>query len=401
MSRYLAPTTRCAVAATLLLLLAGCASIQRQPVPIKDMDRAIIPGMPDIRDWGDEPSPHFQEDLVQSVRDAWEASGHGPGDQPMTALVLSGGGSNGAFGAGFLNGWTKAGSRPTFKLVTGISTGALIAPWAFLGSDFDSKLEEIFTTVTNKDIYKIRSPFTVLKKDSFARTDPLALKLEEFVDDEMLRAVAAEHRRGRRLYVGTTNLDAQRLVVWNMGAIAASGQPGSVDLFRKVLLASASIPVAFPPVYIEVEVDGRRFDEMHVDGGVTAEFFLWGAMVDIADAAEELQVESDQRSSASIYIIRNSQIDAEPAQVKPKLIDIASRSMISVLKAVAMGDLIRVWSLAERDGVDFNYVGIPPEHAEADASTFDPGDMRRLFELGHAMALEPEPWRKEPPSWVQ
>ena len=401
MSRHLATTTRYAVAASILLLLVGCTSIKRQAVPIEDMDRAVVPGMTNIRDWGDEPSPHFQEDLIQSVRDARQANGSDLGSQSMNALVLSGGGSNGAFGAGYLNGWTETGNRPIFKLVTGISTGALIAPYAFLGPDYDAKLKEVFTTVTNKDIYKFRSPFTVLKKDSLARTDRLALKLEEAIDDQMLRAIAAEHRRGRRLYVGTTNLDAQRLVVWNMGAIAASGDSGSIDLFRKVLLASASIPVAFPPVYIGVEVDGQRFDEMHVDGGVIAEFFLWGAMVDITDAQRELQVDSNQRPPTSIYIIRNSQIDAAPEQVEPKLIDIASRSMISVLKAVAMGDLIRIWALAERDGVDFNYVGIPPEHAEITSATFKPPDMRRLFELGRAMALEPDPWRKEPPSWVQ
>jgi len=401
MNIRLAITLKTAVAATILLLVAGCTSIKRQPVPIEDIDRAVVPGMTNIRDWGDEPSDHFQEDLIQSVRDAREADGSDSGDHSMNALVLSGGGSNGAFGAGYLKGWTQTGNRPNFKLVTGISTGALIAPYAFLGADYDDKLEADFTTVTSKDIYKFRSPFTALKKDSLARTDPLALRLEEVIDDQMLQAIATEHRRGRRLFVGTTNLDAQRLVVWNMGAIAASGRPGSLDLFRKVLLASASIPVAFPPVYIEVEVDGRRFDEMHVDGGVMAEFFLWGAMVNIADARSRLLSEGDQPSAAAIYIIRNSQIDAEPSQVKPQLIDIASRSMISVLKAVAMGDLIRVWSLAERDGVDFNYVGIPPVHAEANASTFDPADMRRLFDLGRAIALSPEPWRKEPPSWVR
>jgi predicted acylesterase/phospholipase RssA len=401
MNKRPATTTKYAATAMALLLAVGCTSIKRLPVPIEDMDRAIIPGMPAARDWGDEPSPHFQEDLIQSVRDAWDASSSKPGDLPMHALVLSGGGSNGAFGAGYLNGWTQTGNRPTFKLVTGISTGALIAPYAFLGSDYDARLEEVFTTVTNKDIYKFRSPFTALRKDSLARTDPLALKLKEVIDDEMLQAIAAEHRRGRRLFVGTTNLDAQRLVVWNMGAIAASGQPDSIDLFRKVLLASASIPVAFPPVYIEVEVDGRRFDEMHVDGGVTAEFFLWGAMVDIAEAERELPVDPNHLPQSSIYIIRNSQIDAESAQVKPNLIDIASRSMISVLKAVAMGDLIRVWALAERDDVDFNYIGIPPEHAEADASTFDPGDMTPLFDLGRAIATSSEPWRKDPPTWVQ
>jgi predicted patatin/cPLA2 family phospholipase len=386
---------------TATVMLAACTSIERHPVPIDAMDRAVIPGMPNVRDWADEPSEHFQKDLIESVRDAKAAGGPEPGSRTMNALVLSGGGSNGAFGAGFLKGWTQSGTRPEFKLVTGISTGALIAPYAFLGTDHDEDLEHAFTTVTTKDVYKIRSPFTVLRKDSLARTDPLAARLDEVITDDMLRAIAAEHRRGRRLFVGTTNLDAQRLVVWNMGAIAASGRPGSLDLFRKVLLASASIPVAFPPVYIEVEADGTRYDEMHVDGGVVSELFLWGAMVDIADARSELQVEPELRVHASIYIIRNSQIDAEPVQVDPNLVDIASRSMVTLLKAVAIGDLARIWERAEETGVKFNYVGIPPEHAETPAGSFEPADMRRLFELGRSMALSGQPWRKEPPSWVQ
>jgi len=386
-------------AATILLLLTACTSLERNPVPIDAIDRAVIPGMPEIRDWGDEPSPDFQEDLIQSVHD--EQAATGAVGQGMNALLLSGGGSNGAFGAGFLSGWTEAGTRPTFKLVTGVSTGALAAPFAFLGPDYDQELEQLFTTVTRKDIYRIRSPFTVLRKDSLTRTDPLAARIEEVVDVATMQKIAAEHRRGRRLYVATTNLDAQRLVVWNMGAIAVSGRPGSLELFRRVLLASASIPVAFPPVYIDVEVDGARYDEMHVDGGVIAEFFLWGAMVDIASGMRELEVDAEHRGQASVFIIRNGQIDAAPEQVERNLVDIASRSMITLLKAVAMGDLIRIWALAQRDGVDFNYVGIPPEHAETPAAAFDPSEMRRLFDLGRRLALEPEPWHKEPPAFVQ
>ena len=390
---------RAVAAVTVLLLLTGCTSLERNPVPIDAMSRAVIPGMPDVRDWGDQPSLHFQEDLIQSVRDEWEATGSvGRG---MEALLLSGGGSNGAFGAGFLSGWTETGTRPIFKIVTGVSTGALAAPFAFLGSDYDEALEQMFTTVTSKDIYKIRNPFTVLRKDSLTRTDPLAAQIEQVVNVAMMQKIAGEHRRGRRLFVGTTNLDAQRLVVWNMGAIATSGRPGSLELFRRVLLASASIPVAFPPVYIDVEVDGARYDEMHVDGGVIAEFFLWGAMVDITSGIRELGVDAAKRGSVSIYIIRNGQIDPAPEQVKRKLVDIASRSMITLLKAVAMGDLIRIWALAQRDGVDFNYIGIPPEHAETPAGAFDPPEMRRLFDLGRRMALEPEPWNREPPAFVQ
>jgi hypothetical protein len=388
-------------AGAVLALLAACASVERHPVPIGAMNRAAVPGMPEIRDWGDEPSERFQRDLIQSVRDMSAASGSKELTRQMNVLVLSGGGSNGAFGAGFLSGWTATGGRPVFHLVTGVSTGALIAPFAFLGSDHDSILERVFTTVTTKDVYRIRNPLTVIKKDSLARTDPLELRIEQLIDEDILRSIAAEHRRGRRLFVGTTNLDAQRFVIWNMGAIAASDHPGALRLFRKVLLASASIPVAFPPVYINVEVDGSQFDEMHADGGVISQLFLWGAMVDLAEARADLLESPEDSIDASIYIIRNGQIDANPVQVKPGLIGIATRSMITLLKAVAIGDIARVWAHASEEGVDFNLVGIPPDHPEAEAATFSPADMRRLFELGRAMARAPEPWRTEPPAWVQ
>ena len=399
MMQFKAPGSTRVLAAAALLLLAGCTSIHRNPVPVAAAGRAQIPGMPGVRDWGDEPSPLFQADLVQSVREERAAD---PAGMPSRAvLVLSGGGSNGAFGAGFLTGWSQTGTRPTFKLVTGISTGALLAPFAFLGSEYDFELERLFTTTTNREVYKLRSLFTVLKKDSLARTEPLAGILAQIIDAPLLEEIAAEHRKGRRLYVGTTNLDAQRLVVWNMGAIAASGTPGALELFRSVLLASASVPVAFPPVYIPVEADGRYYDEMHVDGGVIAMFFLWGAMVDIDAALEEVGVDTARKGTASIYIVRNGQLDAAPEQVRPRLISIAERSMLSVFKAVAMGDLVRIWALAARDGVEFRYVGIPAEEAEADTSSFDPVDMRRLFDFGVSMALEPEPWQSEPPSFLR
>ena len=399
MRQFKAPGSTRVIAAAALLLLAGCTSVHRNPVPIAAIDRAQIPGMPGVRDWGDEPSPLFQADLVQSVRD--ERAANPDGAPPRAVRVLSGGGSNGAFGAGFLTGWSQTGTRPTFKLVTGISTGALLAPFAFLGAEYDFELERLFTTTTTREVYELRSPFTVLKKDSLARTDPLAKTLAQMIDAPLLAEIAAEHRKGRRLYVGTTNLDAQRLVIWNMGAIAASGVPGALELFRSVLLASASIPVAFPPVYIPVEADGRYYDEMHVDGGVIAMFFLWGAMVDIDAALEELGIDPAGKGAASIYIVRNGQIDAAPEQVRPRLISIAGRSMLSVFKAVAMGDLVRIWALAARDGVEFRYVGIPADQEEANTTSFDPKDLRRLFDFGVSMALEPEPWQSEPPSYFR
>jgi predicted acylesterase/phospholipase RssA len=393
-------SSRLATSLTVAVLLTGCSSLPRNPVPVADMDRAVIAGMPGIRDWGDEPSREFQRDLLRSVREEQAARAPGePVPAEVAALVLSGGGSNGAFGAGYLVGWSETGTRPTFKLVTGVSTGALIAPYAFLGPAYDSQLEAVVTQIESQDIYKLRSPFKMLKRDSLAVTDPLKDLIEIAVDDTLLAAIATEHRLGRRLYVGTTNLDAQRLMVWNMGAIAASGHPQAARLFREVLLASASIPVAFPPVYIEVEVDGIPYDEMHVDGGVIAEFFLWGATMDVSKAIDALEIQ--QRRQTAIYIIRNSQIDPAPKQVPRDLVPIATRSMMTLLKAVSMGDLFRLWSLCERDGVDFNFIGIPAKHPETDPTSFDPAEMERLFKLGRDIATGDRPWRKQPPAFLE
>ena len=159
-------------------------------------------------------------------------------------------------------------TRPSFKLVTGVSTGALTAPFAFLGPAYDEKLKQVYTTITTKDIFRLRSLLAILlRPDAIALNDPLAKLTAEIVDEKMLKDVATEHLKGRRLFISTTALDAQRPVVWNMGAISASGHPNALGLFRDIMIASAAIPVAFPPIYIKVEAYGQRFDEMHVDGG--------------------------------------------------------------------------------------------------------------------------------------
>ena len=194
---------------------------------------------------------------------------------PSACSPCLGGGANGAFGAGLLKGWTESGTRPAFKLVTGISTGALIAPFAFLGSGYDATLEDFYTTITTKDIYRERSYFAILfDPSSMTDTTPLQKIVAKQVDENVLAAVAQAHRQGRRLFIGTTNMEAGKLVIWDMGAIAASGKPGALELFRKVMLASAAIPVAFPPVFIPVKAAGKEYEEMHVDGGTAAQVFF-------------------------------------------------------------------------------------------------------------------------------
>ena len=200
-----------------------------------------------MRAWGDEVSEAFTKFTLESIQQ--ERGRLWAGDPEKTGLhflALSGGGDDGAFGAGVLCGWTAHGDRPEFKLVTGISTGALIAPFAFLGSSYDDTLRYLYTGITGKDIFSMKSLLTVLWRESVADTQPLAKMLDKYVDESMLAEIAAAHTKGRRLIIGTTQLDAQRLVLWDMGAIASSGDPDAIKLFRKIMLTSASIPGAFP-----------------------------------------------------------------------------------------------------------------------------------------------------------
>ena len=242
------------------LALAGCGTLPRNAVPAEFVGEARIAGFPEVRAWAGRRSEAMERDLAQSF--AQESRGEFPvgpdGTIHYAHLALSGGGANGAFRAGFLNGWTKTGKRPVFKIVTGVSTGALMAPFAFLGTAYDDALREFYTTTDTRNIFRRLSILPQLVAgEALADTGPLQALIAQHVDETFLRNVADAHRSGRRLYVGTADLDAQRFIVWNLGLIAASGRPEAVELFRKVLLASASIPVAFPPVFFDVEGTDR------------------------------------------------------------------------------------------------------------------------------------------------
>lgn len=317
------------------------------------------------------------------------------------ALALSGGGSSGAFGAGYLNGWTDAGTRPHFKIVTGISTGALIAPFAFLGPDYDSQLKTLYTTTRTRDILERLNLLGILfEGEAFARTTPLKELIETYFDERFLKAVAAAHNEGRRLYVGTTNMDAQRLVVWNMGAIANSGHPDAVKLFQEIVLASSSIPAAFPPVLIEVEIDGRRYDEMHTDGGTVTQVFFFAGTVDLAAAARSGGRMDRENYHGTLYIIRNGKLGPEPEQVERRLPEISARAISTMVKNSAINDLHRLYATTNAARLGFRYVAIPDKFGMQADEAFDPRVMTRLFELGYQMGLSGSAWQDTPPRYL-
>lgn len=247
------------LACAALIVIQGCASAppRNNPLPERLAALAQVPGIPHARTWGDEEA-EYVDYWMNTPDEAVEAAFGGIMNREHFYLAISGGGDNGAFAAGLLNGWTESGTRPEFTLVTGISAGGLIAPFAFLGPDYDRQLAAMFTSYSTRDLVKTRSYINIILNDAMADFSPMRAKIAEYVDEEMMQAIAAEHRRGRTLVIGTTNLDAGRPVMWDIGEIANSGAPGALDLIRDVMFASASIPGAFPPVPIMVEVDGTR-----------------------------------------------------------------------------------------------------------------------------------------------
>jgi hypothetical protein len=307
----------------------------------------------------------------------------------------SGSGANWAFTAGLLNGWTAAGNRPQFKAVTGISTGALIAPFAFLGPAYDETLRKFYTGITTKDILIERGKLAAIFDDALADSPPLRRLIASLVDRKLLDAIAAEYGKGRLLLVGTTNLDAQRAVIWNVGAIAASGHPRAVDLVRDILIASAAIPAAFPPVMIDVEADGWHYQEMHVDGGTVTQVFLYPPSLKIREVSEAAGFKRDRR----VYIIRNARFEPEYAETPRRTLSIAGRAVSSLIATQGIGDLYRTYLNAQRDGIDYNLVAIPDDFRLQPREVFDREYMQKLFDVGFEMGRKGGFWKKTPPAF--
>ncbi len=376
----------------LCLWLSACASVVRNPVPEADYMNVTVLDRTDLRQWGDRTNLRIMPQML-SAEDL-EARFGGIMHREHNYLVVSGGGANGAYGAGVLVAWTKLGTRPEFTLVTGVSTGALTAPFAFLGSEYDAKLQEIYSTLDTQQIIDMRNVFAIASSDSVFDSSPLSRLIEKFIDDEMIQSLAREYHKGRTLMIGTTNLDASRPVVWNITRIAAGGHPLAAKLIHQVLLASASIPGAFPPVYIEVETpDGRKYDEMHVDGGVTSQMFLYPVNMDWGEIIEVLDV----KGAPTIYVIRNAFAHEDYKVVNPRLIPITDRTISSLIRTQGVGDFYRIWTLANRDGLDLEVTWIPDEARKEigvkPAEVFDPKYMKALFEYGYQRTIDKGVWQ--------
>lgn len=376
------------------LFLGGCANPPTRAIlPQEFVNTAAIPGVPNARFWGDE-WPQFSVSLFKH-KSSEELQELFPGvyGQKHAYLAISGGGSEGAFGAGLLTGWTASGTRPTFMMVTGISTGALSAPFAFLGSKYDEILKEVYTTTKTSEILEINGPFSAVSLGAVVDSAPLRALIQRYITNDIITAIASEHRKGRRLLIGTFNLDAARSVIWNIGAIANSNYTDKNALIWDILLASASIPVIFPPVLINVEANGKTYDEMHVDGGTGVQVFVYPATFGWQSIMKKLEVPEPPK----IYVIRNAFLTPDYHGVTPRLITIADRSISSLIRTQGVGDLYQIFVLCRRDGNGFNLAYIPSDFDEEAEEAFDPKYMTKLYQLGHNMALKGYDWKQAPP----
>jgi predicted acylesterase/phospholipase RssA len=388
-------------AATLVLLsvISACATLPRlDAVPKSQTEEAQIAGIPRARVWLDHDLAPFIDSVIRDSERETEAL-HKAGKvtdpmPPANLLAISGGGDSGAFTVGILSGWTARGDRPEFRVVTGVSTGALIAPFAFLGSNYDDVLRTVATSATPDNIVRRRNALVGLTKDGMASSEPLAKLVDKYVTAETLAAIAREYARGRVLEIGTTDLDAGRQVTWNMGEIASSGSPNALELFRKVMIASASIPGLVSPALIDVEVGDKRYQEMHVDGGVINQVFLYPALF-----LARLQQATGQPLDREIhsYVIRNERLEPEWSNTKRRTFAIATRAIWTLVQTQGIGDVVRLAQIAERDKTDFNLAYIGADFDTEHPEQFDTAYMRKLYEYGYGLAFSGTLWHKTLP----
>ena len=389
--RRLTLQARTWLAASVVLMVVGCASPERlAPVPSANTSKALPLGLTNARFFPLVERTQFIAEWEMSLQRQRQALRLGPDATLPVArfLAISGGGDNGAFSSGLLVGWTEAGDRPEFQVVTGISAGALIAPFAFLGPAYDKQLRDITTSISAKDIFSDRGLIGGIFNDAMSDTTPLWNLLSKYIDEPLMAAVAREYQKGRLLLIGTTDLDAERANIWNIGAIAASGRPGALDLIRKILRASSAVPAMFQPVMIDVDLDGKRHQELHVDGGAVAQMFLYPSSIDIEKIAKR---------ERKAYLIRNAREDPEWANVERRTLSIAGRAVSTMIHSSGSNDLLRLYFVTQRDNVDYNLAYIGSDFSAPRAGDFDRAYMTALFDYAYQQARHGYAWQKTPP----
>ncbi|MET4017961.1 patatin-like phospholipase family protein [Bradyrhizobium sp. S3.2.12] len=359
------------------LALGACTSLPRTPYAAAEASTSRVLDIDGLRRYADEPVTKFSFEKDTSTA-------------TKSYLALSGGGADGAYGVGVLSGWTAARTRPTFSVVSGVSTGGLIAPFAFLGSQYDDTLREVYTSGIAESLLNDPSIMRVLFGSGLFGNTRLRELVARYVGPEIMAQVARENAKGRKLLVVTTDLDTQRTAIWDMGKIAAVGTPEALKLFRDVMAASASIPLVFPPIMIDAEGQGRRFQEMHVDGGVTAP---------VLTLPEALLSQDRLPGNArmNIYILVNKKIERNFELVSNSTIDVASRSLSSITQSQTRSIIFSTYDFAKRNNLGFHLSYIARDYPAPPSEGFDTAYMRALYQYGYEKAASGQAWTSKLP----
>ncbi len=381
-----------------LLFISGCSTVpDYTPVPEHLVNKVEPMGIPEIRAWGDV-NDYVIGTYGETVLSRQDAAGlllnEDGSFKEANMLTLSGGGENGAFGAGILKAWSDSGSRPEFLAVTGISTGAIISVFAFLGTDYDDQLTSFYTSTDAKDLYVKKGFLAAITSLSLFDTSQFESKVRDTINPELLSRTAEAYEQGRILLIGTTNLDVQRMAIWDMGYIASLETPEAEKLFEDIVLASASIPGMFPAVPVNVEYEGEQYQEIHVDGGVVRQVFL---LPDEISITPELLTYPER--DRNLFVIRNGEFKASYKQTELKLLSITGRSISTLLKYQGRGDVMRLYNKAHEANMNFNmaYIDDDFEREDLSSDSFEKEYMQALFDYGYTKFQLGNLWKAKPP----
>jgi predicted patatin/cPLA2 family phospholipase len=372
----------------LLVFLAACAGRDRaSDAPPAETYKTYYPvGFPGVRIIGTAPTETYSGEVDDFLKHGSIIRANGSG---LDILALSSGGAEGAFGAGVLNGWTASGRRPEFDIVTGVSTGSLIAPFAFLGPEYDVNITRLYTETSTKDLIQPKFFSGIVNGQSLFNTTRLRNVIKRELTDDLIDRIGDEHLAGRRLYIATTHLDAAEAVTWDVGKIANYRSPAARKLVRDVLWASAAIPIAFTPVTFTV-TDGRTtHTELHVDGGVTKEVFVYAPEVPMRSILRRLGLA--QRKNR-IWLIYNDKLLPEYEPQRTGLLSLATRTIETLVKAQSVGDIKEVGALAERDGLTLRVMPLPNSFVGKSQELFDITYMQALYKIGFELGKDPDNW---------
>lgn len=376
-SRTTSISFRACIAAGLCLALAGCASVARIPYTEQEARSSTVLGLRDLRRYADDPLSRFADTPLAGPR--------------VSYLALSGGGADGAYGVGVLNGWTATGNRPSFSIVSGVSTGGLIAPFAFLGPAYDGVLREVYTSGIAESLLDDSNLLRAVFGAGLAGNTRLRSLVCRYVDADVLREIAREHPKGRRLYIVTTDLDTQRTAIWDMGRIASVATPAALELAQDVMTASASLPLIFPPMLIQAEAGGKHVQEMHVDGGVNA------PILTLPDQYLLRRQSPARNAQVDMYLLVNNKIEPEFTLVRNSSLDVASRSISSVTKSQTRSIIFSTYEFAKQNGLSFALSYIERDYPSNKRSEFDTAYMQNLYDFGFNKAATGSAWRHSLP----